>query len=650
VTIVSYTRETIAPPPYASRHPKGRKMLKRALACSALLAAGLVAFAQEAPQQSGPLLSGQFSFGLGDFNALDEPLYESVPGVSADNDAGLLEIRLSSTLSRQPTDSTLYKGLLRTERRFGIDAGLSLDMTDLLSISEATYKDSFDADDSNYSLIQPMIDWYANNRARYGLSRYPYSFNAAGNWPKTSYGAETGRYQFIHGSTVEPSAWVKWTEEKWADARALYMDIRYAIEAEIESISNDVTTSGGDHINQYTYANLSEARKAKVDLEQRAYDEFYETVTGSDSALEIGGLKIQKAWLSFRNIAGVMDARLDFSGVTLYSGAMVQSPKASQDDSGAGLRLSLAQGLAPGLSVALSANAAGGVESEAEDYDTYTLDYYPGEPAWIGAKLAASYDFSAIIGHDLRLSLESVFPDVVERPRTVAASLAAIYDIAGPLSIKARAEADALLWDERDVDDESVFAAAAGLDAEASYLGAGVSARAAWKMAGYGGWNGNDDDDFFYADDLWSDFESAKLGDAIAGEIGLFFQPAAYLGLDLGRLELGGRALFYGPDAMSLLGTGFYGNLQLRLKDVTGLPVTATLGASKWTNPGLKAYSDQTSWPVTTMLSDITYTAAVAWEPSDRVRLSLEVESAPCESKYASYGILSIATYATIQF
>lgn len=610
------------------------------LAALALLAG--LAWAQEQSQQAGPILSGQITAGFVDANLLGDPFVSDVPGFSGILSTDL-ELRLSSSAYRAAADRSVYKGVLTETRGLGYEFGAVIDMADMLDLGSVTSKASFDADTSGYPLVQPMLDWYSNNYARYGMP--PMS------WPTTSYGASSGRYQFIHGHTAEPIEWVAWDQAKWSDARALYVDLVDAIKNAIEAISPDVTSGSGEHINQYSFQALSAPAKEKVLAEQDAYDGFQAFVYGSNGALSVNGIKIVKAWLAFTNLFGVMDARLDYKGSALSAGSMVRSPRSAQPEAGSTLRLAMAPGLVSGLSASITAALAGGVSSEAEDWNTKSMEAYPGEPAWLGVKLSAAYDLAFLLGQDVTVGLDLLFPDLTKRLDAGAASASVRYVLNGELSIDASVEADALLWNDRNIKaDSAVFAVAFGGGVRADYLGLGVSAKAAFKQAGFGGWGGNDLSDRFGGLDLWSDFDAAKVGSALALEGGLFAVPSAILGMDLGGLSVGYRALLYGAAGLALQGTGLYADLTIKLRDLLRLPVSVALEAASWTNPGLVSYEDASAWPVRGLLSDVSWKASVSVAPSERILVSLEATDRDSGYKRDTYRVMSLGLNARIAF
>jgi len=621
-------------------------MFKRLFALVLLGSALAAPFAQETTTKMGPVLSGVFSAGFANGNLLSDPFVEGTPGFSSGYPDAAVELRLSALALTSVTDTTLYKGILSATRRVGYEAGLVLDLADLLGVTGATYEEDSNADTSGYPMIQRMVDWYEDNAARYGLASNPFG----SSWPTTSYGSSGGRYRFIHGATVEPIEWVSWTQAKWADAQALYTDIHYAILTEIEAISDDFTSGSGEHVNQFSFSALSASRQAAVLAEQEAYDGFLEFVEGHDSSLSIDGVVIQKAWVTFRNIGGLLDARLDLSGATLYAGRLVRSPRAGQSESGAAVAVSLAPGFVPGLSASLSANLAGGLSTVAEDWNTKSMDWYPGEPAWFGTRLSAAYDFYAMTGLDLVVGLDAVLPDLAARPGNVAFSLSAAYELAGPLSMDAAAEVDVLLWTDRYVPSRSAFGFAAAVDAEGDYLGAGLRLRTAFKTAGYGGDGGNLADDRFDGNELWDDFDAAALGMALGFDGGLFFDPTAILGMDLGRVEAGARLFVYGADTVALQGLGWYAGLAFRMLDLTGLPLTIAASYDRYRNDGLVTYADAAGWPTAGFLADSTWGLSLTWDPTDSISVAVRLEDAESGYKVDTYRVMSLGAWATVKF
>lgn len=620
-------------------------MLKRnfVILSFALIALTATVAAQETLSLAGPRLAGSATAGFADFNLLGNPFVADVPGFSGGLFLADIELTLSATASRSPLDRTWYEEDFRVARTLGYEAGIKLDLAELLETEAATYEADFDADTSGYPQVQRMIDWYVDNRARYGLPVIV--------WPTTSYGASSGRYRFIYGNTAEPIEWVSWTQDKWSDARALYTDLKDTIQTAIEGISSDVTSGSGDPINQYAFRLLTAEQQAAVLAEQEAYDRFEEYVFGGDSSLTIGGVKVQAAWLSLSNVFGFLDLRFDFVGSVLSTGTLVRSPRASQAEAGSSLRLALAPGLVPGLSLSLAAAASGGISSIAEDYNTKTMEWYPGEASWIGAKLAAAYDFERLLGHELSVSLDLLAPDLLSRPEYLAASLGLGYALRGALSVKVAIEADAILWNDRYLeDDPSELSYAFGGKLAADWLGLGLQTAAAFKRSGFGGSGGNLLEDRFAGVGLWGDFDAAKVGNALAAEAGIDLAPAAFLGMDLGSLRGGYRVLLYGVETLALQGAGWYGELEFRTHELLGLPLALSLGAERWTNDGLVVYADSGAWPLPGLLDDVSWTASLVWDPTERFQVELSASGTESGWKVDTSQVVSLGLYSTVKF
>lgn len=609
----------------------------------ALLALVATATAQEALSLSGPKLAGTTTAGFADFNLLGNPFVADVPGFTGGLFLADIELVLSAAASRSAIDRTYYEDQYRFERVLGYEAGLKLDLAELLETEAAAYEADFDADTSGYPQVQRMIDWYVDKRARYGM--------ASITWPTTDYGAASGRYRFIYGNTVEPIEWVSWTQDKWSDARALYTDLRDAILSAIENISGDITSGSGDPINQYAFRLLTAEQQAAVLAEQEAYGSFEEYVFGSDSSLSIGGVKVKAAWLSLSNVFGFLDLRFDFLGSTLSTGTLVRSPRASQDEPGSSLRLALAPGLVSGLSLSITAAASGGIESVVEDYNTKTMEWYPGEASWIGARLAAAYDFERLLGHELSVSLDLLAPDLLVRPEHLAASLGVDYQLRGALSVDAALEADAVLWNDRYLEaDASELSLAFAAELAADWLGFGLETAAAFKQYGYGGWGGNLLEDRFDGVSLRGDFDAAKAGNALAVELGADIEPTAFFGMDLGALRGGYRVLLYGVESLALQGAGWYGELEFRTRELLGLPLALSLGAERWTNNGLVSYADAGAWPLPGLLDDVSWNASLAWDPTERYEVELAASGRESGWKVDTSQVVSLGLYSTIKF
>ena len=329
-----------------------------------LVLAGLTA--QETQTSNALVISGSVSSGIVFNNLANNLFVSSIPGLSGTTNLSNIELLISSEIFNPENQFSLYKGIFSSSSGLGFSAGIVMNVADLFDTTKSASKTSFTSDTSGYPLIQKMIDWYVNNRDRYGLPATPFGTS----WPSTSYGASAGRYRFITGNTVEPIEWVVWDQAKWSDARALYQDIKNAIEATIEAMTTSVTTGGGEHINQFDFRTLPADQQALVIKEQEASDSFNSYVYGSSASFAINGVTIEKGWLSFTNIAGVLDARLDFTGASMRQGALVASPRAVQEKSGLALTLAMRRGLLPGLGLSLGSFVSGGTASKTEDWNT----------------------------------------------------------------------------------------------------------------------------------------------------------------------------------------------------------------------------------------------------------------------------------------
>jgi hypothetical protein len=610
-----------------------------------MVLAGTIMAAQEKPVYSGPTMSGEVTAGFVDNNVLSNPFVESIPGFTSSFYGTSFEINFSSTLSRSRIVNTSYDGVISTSRQVGYEFCLAFDFADLYDFEAATYETKVDAESSGYSLIQKMINWYDSHRRRFGLPDNP----CGTAWPTTAYGAEGGRYQFIVGERVEPIGWVSWNDDKWADARALYTDIRKAILDAIETISPDVNTGGGNHINQFTYASLVAAKKALVLKEQEAYDAFFNDIYGESDDFGLDGIKARKAYLSVTGIADCLDLRLDFAGSKFSVGRLVGSPRAAQEDTGASLKAGLATGLVEGLSLSLRSDFVGGLSSTAEDYDTYTLEYDPGEPSWLGLGVDAAYDLSRFVPGRFVIGLNLLAPDLAERPLTLAASLSADYRLDGKLSLDLQGEFNALSWDERLVVDTPILAFAAGMDLSAEYLGIGGRLAAGWKSTGYGGDGGNDLSDSFDGISAQEDFETASASAAAWADFGIAYSPAAMTGLDLGRISAGANAFLYGANAR-LLGLGWYASITARLHDLCEIPLTLGLGCARYSNSDTGSFVDIRNWPVAGFLDGSTLSASLTWDVSDDISVILSAKDYDSGWKLDTERVLAVSASAKVSF
>jgi len=279
------------------------------------------------------------------------------------------------------------------------------------------------------------------------------------------------------------------------------------------------------------------------------------------------------------------------------------------------------------------------------------MEWYPGEASWIGAKLAAAYDLERLLGHELSVALELLAPDLLVRPEHLAASLGIGYELRGALSVVAAFEVDAILWNDRYLAaDPSELSLAFATELAADWLGFGLEAAAAFKQFGYGGWDGNLLEDRFDGVSLWGDFDAAKAGNALAAELGVDLAPAAFLGMDLGSLRGGYRILVYGVETLALQGAGWYGELEFRARELLGLPLALSLGAERWTNNGLVSYADSGAWPLPGLLDDVSWTASLVWDPTERFEVELSASGAESGWKVDTSQVVSLGLYSTIKF
>jgi hypothetical protein len=630
--------------------PAGNTMIKRHVApifFLILLAADLALAAQDKATPPASQLSGSIALGVGERNLLGSPYVQDTPGISSSISTASASIKFADGVAYPYLD--IYQPLeeVRRATRMGYEAGVVFDAARLLSYLPQTTRISSNGDSSYYVLLQPMIDWYENNRGRYGMSASPYS---TGLWPTDNYdGSSSGRTRFIYGRTVEPISYVAWDFNKWYDAQKLFNEIKLKIELAIDGISPDA--SSGKIVNQYSYQALPQAKRVLAQNELKAWTDFHAIVDGVDAKASLNGPNFQSAYVKFTNIGGFLDARLDFTGAKLSSGILIPSARMDQPATGPALGLALPAGLIPGLNLSVAASLVGGSASIVENYETKNSEAQPGDASWLGVKVKGGYgvpDFANV-------SLSLLWPDIVSRPLTLASTLNANIAQNGELSYSAAFEGSFLLWQDRyAADPQNIVAYAAGIDAGMTAFGLSPRLLVLYKSADFWGQGGNDYEDRFPGYDLQGDFDSAKVKDAAALDCRLGFDPAPFIGMKLVSVEGGYKLFLYDILAAggSALGKGWYAGARFDLLDLAEIPIGVSGRITNYVNWGLYAgrYSDWNRAPAPGLLDGLTWSASLDWDPSKEIRISLEGSGRETGWRMDTQPLVSVGLRASIKF
>lgn len=603
--------------------------------------------AQDKPTSPASMLSGEVTLEAGETNLLKSPYVADIPGLSSKLVGSGINIKFSDGVSRSYLDSYQQLEDVRHSTRMGFEAGVTFDAANLYKFTAETNKTSSNGDSSFYNLLQPMIDWYENNHGRYGMAASPYP---SGSWPTDNYDASTsGRTRFIYGKTAEPLSCVAWDFTKWYDAQKLVSEIKLKIELAIDKISPDA--SSGKIVDQYAYAKLTGAARRLAQAELEAWTAFHLVTDREDSYAKVEDL-VKAAYVRFTNIGGVLDARLDFGGVSLSNGSLVPSGRLDQPDSGPALALALPAGLVPGFSLAATADLVGGSPAVVEDWLTKDSEALPGEASWLGLRLKGGYSLPDVAN----VSLSILWPDLAERPATIGATVNADLHRKGSLAYNLALEASFLLWQDRYLSaPANVTAFAGGIDADLTVFGATPRLLALYKSAGFWGEGGNDAEDRFPGLDLREDFNYAKVKDALALDFGLGFDPAAFLGNMKIVSAKGGYKLFLydlAKNGLAALGQGWYAGLDLSLLDLAELPLSFSAEITNYTNWGIYAgkYDDWNKAPAAGLLSGLTWSASLAWEPTKEIVISLKGSGHESGWRMDTQPVVAVGLEAMIKF
>jgi len=621
------------------------RLLHLAVFCAAILSSfGLAA--QDKPTAPASQLSGVVTMSVGESNLLNSPYVAGIPGISSGLSAAGASIKFTDGVSRSYLDVSQPADEIIRSRRIGYEAAVVFDAAALYAYTTQTTKLGSNGDSSFYSLLQPMIDWYENNKGRFGLASNPYS---TGSWPTDNYdGSTTGRTRFIYGKTVEPLAWVAWNFSKWYDAQKLVSEIKLKIELAIDGISPDA--SSGKIIDQYSFAQMPQARRDQAQAELKAWTDFHVVTDGVDSKATLAGPLVQSAYIKFTNIGGVLDARLDFAGAKVSSASLLPSPRMEQPATGPALGFALPIGLVPNLSLSATASLVGGSASIVENYETKNSEALAGEASWLGLKLKGGYNFPELGS----VNLTVLWPDLVSRPLTLGTTLDASFARDGELSWSCALEGDLLYWQDRyNADAAPVLGYGAGVDATLRAFGAAPHVFALYKSAGYWGQGGNDLEDRFPGTDLRADFNAVKVKDALALDLGLGFDAAPFVGMKLASIEGGYRLFMYDlAGGAKTPGQGWYAGATFSLVDLARIPLALSGKVGNYADWGLYAgsYADWGQGPAPGLFTGLSWTANLDFDPTREIRLSLEGSGRETGWRMDTQRLLSLGLKASIRF
>ncbi len=585
------------------------------------------AFAQDKYSGMYPDFSADIEFSSGVKNLEDNPDLEVIPGLSSDYNADL-NLKIKGKFTRDSEWSVEKADGITDNSGIGYEASVTMDLSKLYVASSTTSSYTSASDVNHYSLIQPMIDWYEANMAKYGL---PYDPCKAGSaWPTTSYGASSGRYQFIRGSQVEKASDVNWTTTVWGDAEALYQEIKYDINSAIDNLYTDVFATGD--VSQVMYASMSGSNKKLAELKMKAKREFKKiyngtTTTESNTFLDA----IDSAYIKITNIGHVADARVDFLGKRLTVGDSLYSLLAGQSTTGSAVTVSMKKGLIQGLDAGVAAGIAGGDERDAENYDTSALDYYRGISGELAVKAYGRYTtFIEPWAGTLSAQVQGIASDVTEAKGNFALDAGVNYVSNTFIGWSAGLEGMFLNWADRealDLDYNSAYAVA--LNGSVGAFGATLSANGQYKTDRFSH-KAYYSTDRFYGYTASADYYMATIKSAAMYNVKLDFNPQYFINRDIVDFTVGTNGFIYDS---SLNGTGFYTGLTFDLQNLVAVPVTFTAGADYYKNAELTEWDDYSTLPSQEWLEFTTLKAGVAYNPVKYLELSAEYVSAPSYSR-----------------
>ena len=622
-----------------------RKILTGGILLSALVTAG--AFAQDSERKIEPDFTLQVETTAGSDNLSGNKSVESIPGVSASGLNSDLRLLIKGSFTRSSEWGVEKADGITRKDGIGYEAGMTLDIAKLNAIAKGDSAVTT-GNSSYYSRIQSMIDWYERNRGRFSLPYNPCETTTGTPWPTTAYGSSSSRYQFIKGSTVEPGYNVKWTSKKWADAQALYNEIKNDIETKIDEMyTGDLST--GD-VSQFTYAGLTSSQKEKAEKKQRALKEFKDIASGTTASSSVTDA-VTEAFIKVTNILHAADFRFDFTGKTLSAGRLISSELAGTTKSGAAAELSVKNGLFPGLKASLSGGLAGGEKSTAENYDTDVLDYWPGIKSELAAKADVQYiTFIEPFQSELTVQAQGIMTDMLVANKNFAADMYVGIQKYGVLSGGGNIEGMFINWRDRlddDSDYDTSWSLAGGLNA--GFMGAGIEGTAAYKTKGFEHITVKTTEDRFYGRTCDSDYSAANLEKAVKTRAAVSFNPEYFLGMNVITVKVGAEAFLYNDD-LAVNGKGIFTEVKLPMKDLIDVPLELTGRLSYYKNSELREWSDYSSFDELKTIDYMTWSAGASFTPVRSFSMNASYTSSPSYSRIDSERISTLAFTGKITF
>lgn len=612
-------------------------------AAGALLA--LPAAAQESSTALHPEFSADVTFSSGLFNIDKNETVSEIPGLSSEYNADL-DVTIKGGFSKASEWSVEKEDGIEDRSGIGYEVGLGIDLNLLNDAINGTSSYSETSNTNHYSLIQPMIDWYEANWKKYGLpSPAELGFTGGTPWPATAYGSSTGRYQFIKGSTVENAKDVIWDAVKWADAEALYQDLKYTISTAIDKV--EYSSLGTSDVDQIEYQTYSDSLKKTAQLKMKAKKEFSKVAKGSGSSAEALDA-VSSAYIKVTNIGGVADTRIDFLGKRLTVGQNITSYLAGQTEGGAAVDVSLKKGLIKGLQANFAVGLAGGEKQTAENYDTTALDYYEGLEGELAFKAGARYNlFLEPLSANVFIGVDGIYSDALVSNKNFAVDAFATFERAGFVSFDAAVEGMFLNYRDRDVDDgdyESAWSFAAKAAARA--FGLKLSAEGQLKSAYFSHETYNTTEDRFYGYTVDSDYYIANLKSAAIAKAKLEFNPQYFIAYDIVNLTVGAEAFMYDS---KINGIGFEAGASVPLEDLTSIPVTLFGKAHYYKNSELTEWNDYANLPEQEFMDFTQLRAGVTFTPVKQLEISAEYVTSPSYSRYNDERISSFTLNGRIK-
>lgn len=613
-------------------------------AAAAVCAAAL--YAQDSEKKLLPDFYGDVEVSAGAANLDGCRTIETVPGISSKGLDSDLRLNVTGSFIRASSWRMDKEDGIKQKSGIGYETGLTVNMAKLYEAA-ADKPDTSSSDSDCYSLVQPMIDWYESRRAVYGLPYNPCNTADGSPWPTTAYGGSSVRYQFIKGASAERSDDVEWTSAKWADAQALYYEIKNDISTKIDELYAGNLSTGD--VSQFTYEKLSEEQKRKAEKKQHAIKEFNNIAGGTSSGAAVSA--VSEAWFKITNIAHVMDIRADFTGRRLSVGETIYSALAGTTCSGSALTVSLKNGLVPGFTASAAVGVAGGEKQTAENWDTEALDYWPGIASEVALRGAVRYNtFFDNLQSSLDIQMQGIAEDMAVATENYAVDAGISWQTYGPLSCAVGAESLVLNWRDREDDSGSAETAwSAAVNAGAAVYGADIKAEAAYKTKHFSSAVTDSAEDRFYGTACSGDYETADIQPACMYRITAAYNPEYLTARDIVTVSGGIESFLYG-NPLAVCGTGFFSEIKTRLDDVCFIPLCFYGKMSYYRNTGLTEWNDMNSLAGRTFSECTRWKAGMTYKPVKKLQISAEYASTPSGYRRVTERISSLTVTGRISF